>query len=53
MCQHREILIELGWKILVLLPKGNTDTQVIGLLETLWTVVEAICTMLFCRELGK
>ena len=26
---------ELGWTIMVLIPKGNTNTRVIGLLETL------------------
>ena len=34
--------MELGWKIINLIPKGNTDTQEIGLLDTLWKVVEAI-----------
>ena len=33
---------ELGWTILVLISKGNTDTQGIGILETIWKVVEAI-----------
>ena len=28
--------------ILVLIPKGNTDTRGIGLLESLWKVLEAI-----------
>ena len=37
-----EISRELGWTILVLIPKLNTDTRGIGLLETLWKVVEAI-----------
>ena len=32
----------MGWKVLVLIPKGNTDTRGIGLLEFLWKVVEAI-----------
>ena len=27
---------------MVLIPKGTTDTQGIGLLETLWKVVEAL-----------
>ena len=39
---HREILMEMVWMILVLIPKGNTDTRRIGLLELLWKVVEAI-----------
>ena len=42
MCQNGEKPIELGWTILVLFPKGNTDTQGISLMETLWKVVEAI-----------
>ena len=29
-------------KILFLIPKGDTDTRGVGLLESLWTVVEAI-----------
>ena len=33
---------ELGWTVLVLVPKGTTDTRGIGLLETLWKVVEAL-----------
>ena len=32
----------LGWTILVLISKGNIDTQGIGLLETLWNVMDAI-----------
>ena len=33
---------ELGWEILVLIPKGTTDTRGIGLLDTLWKLVEAL-----------
>ena len=32
----------MGWIILVLIPKGNTNTWGVLLLETLWKVVEAI-----------
>ena len=32
----------LGWTVLVLIPKGTTNTRDIGLLETLWKVVEAL-----------
>ena len=42
MWQQRDILRELGWTILLLTPNGNTDTRVIGLLESLWKMVEAI-----------
>ena len=42
MRNNREIPIELVCTILVLFPKDNTDTQGIGLLETLCKVVEAI-----------
>ena len=42
MCQHGEIHTELGWAILVLIPKGNTNTRGIGLLETLRKVVKTI-----------
>ena len=34
--------MELGWKILVLIPKGNTYTWGICLLESMWKVVEVI-----------
>ena len=41
MCQTGNIPQELGGTILVLIPKGNMETWVIGLLETLWKAVEA------------
>ena len=38
---------DLGCTVLVLIPKGATNTQVIGLLETLWKLVgEVIDTCL-------
>ena len=37
-----EIPLELGWNILVLIPKGNTDNQGIGLLDTLYNFMESI-----------
>ena len=42
MYQHGEIPEDLGWKILILVAKLNTDTRGIVFLETLWKVVEAI-----------
>ena len=33
---------ELVWTVLVLFPKGTTDTRGIGLLYTLWKVVEVL-----------
>ena len=42
MWNHGDILRELGWTVLVLIPKGNMDTRGIGLLEPLQKVVEAI-----------
>ena len=33
---------ELGWTILVLIPKGTTNKREIGLVYTLWKVVEAL-----------
>ena len=36
-----EIPQELGWTFLILITKGTTDTRGIGLLDTLWKVVEA------------
>ena len=41
MWQTGEIPQELGWTLLVLIPKGTKDTLGICLLETLWKVVEA------------
>ena len=32
----------MGWKILVLIPRGATNTIGIDLLETLWKVVDAL-----------
>ena len=42
MWSTKEIPRELGWTILVLISNVNTDTLRIGLLETLWKVVESI-----------
>ena len=42
MGQNGEILTELGWMILVLTPKGNTNPQGVILMETVWKVVEEI-----------
>ena len=40
MWQHGEILTELVWKILVLIPMGNINTWGESLMEKLWKVVE-------------
>ena len=37
-----EILQELGWTVLVLIPKWTIDTRGIGLLETLCKMVETL-----------
>ena len=37
-----KITQELGWNVLVLIPKGTIDTRGISLLETLWKLVEAL-----------
>ena len=42
MWKHGEIPRDLGWKILVLIPKGSTDTWGVVLLGLLWKVVEEI-----------
>ena len=42
MCSTGDFPQELGWTVLVLIPKGTTHTQGIGLLEILWKVVEAL-----------
>ena len=41
-----EIPQELGWTILVLIPKGNTDTWGIDLLETMCKFFESIINTL-------
>ena len=46
-----EIPQELGWTVLVLIPKGTTNTRDIGLLETLWNVVEALIDTCLCTSL--
>ena len=42
MWKHGGIPGELGWKNIVLIPKGNTDIRGIGILKFLWRVVEAL-----------
>ena len=42
---------DLGWTVLILLPKGTTDTRGIILLETLWKVVEALIYTCLCASL--
>ena len=46
-----DITQELGWMILVLITKGTTNTRDIGLLETLWKVVEALIETRLCASL--
>ena len=42
MWDHSTLSTDLSKNILVLIPRGNTDTQGIGLLEVLWNFVEAV-----------
>ena len=42
MWKHVDISRELGWTIVVIITKGDMDTRGIGLLKSLWKVVEAI-----------
>ena len=42
MRQTGEIPQDLGLTVLIPIPKGITDTRGIGLLETIWKVVEAL-----------
>ena len=44
---HRELV----WTIMILIPKETTDTRGIGLLETLWKVVEALIENRLCSSL--
>ena len=39
------------WIILVLILKGTTNTRSIGLLDTLWKVVEALINTCLCASL--
>ena len=41
----------MGWTVLVLIPKGTTETRFVGLLETLWKVVEALIETRICVSL--
>ena len=38
----REISQGIGWTVLVLIPKRTTNTRGIGLLDTLWKLVEVL-----------
>ena len=42
---------ELGWTVLVLIPKVTTDTRGIGLIDTLWKMVEALIDTRICASL--
>ena len=42
MLRTGEIPQELVWTVLILIPKGNTDTWGIGLIETLWKVAKVL-----------
>ena len=42
MGENGSIPMELGWTVLVLIPKGNADTRGIRLLGVIWKVVEAV-----------
>ena len=46
-----EIPKELGWTVLVLIPKGTKETWGIGILKTLWKVVEALIDTCLCPSL--
>ena len=46
-----EIMYELGWTVLVIIPKGTTYTRGVVLLETLWKVVDALIDTRLCEIL--
>ena len=46
-----EIPQELGWTFMVLIPKGATNTRNIGLIDTLWEVLEALVDTCLCASL--
>ena len=41
----------MGWKILILISKGSTDTRGVVLLKALWKVVEALIYTCLCAIL--
>ena len=42
MWEPRIIPSEMGWTIMIIIPRGNVYTQKIRLLEVFWKVIEAI-----------
>ena len=46
-----EIPQDLGWTVLVLISNGTTTTRGIGMLDTLWKVVEALIDTCLCTSL--
>ena len=42
MWETSSILVEMEWTLFVLIPKGNSDTRGIGIMEVVWKVVEAV-----------
>ena len=42
--------MELGWTLLVIIPKFGTYTQGIGMLEVMWKVVEGVIDTLVKSE---
>ena len=40
--EHGSIPQQMTWMVIVLLPKGGSDYQCIGLLEPIWKVVEVL-----------
>jgi hypothetical protein len=46
-CDRGEILMQMSWMVIILLPKGGGDFQGIGLLDPCWKVVEKnmVCQM--------
>ena len=42
MWENENVPTELGWNVLVIISKGNTDTRGICMLGVMWKVVEAV-----------
>ena len=45
MWETRSIPTEMGWTIIVLIPKGRADTRGIRFIEVVWKLVEAVTDM--------
>ena len=52
MWEPRIIPSEMGWTIMIIIPRGNAYTQKIRLLEVFWKVIEAIIDTIYKEGCG-